>query len=341
MNTPLRVLMVEDNDDDRLLLLRTLKQGGYEPISRCVQTATALSAALAEEPWDFVLSDYRLPQFNGMEALACVQKTGLDLPFIVVSGVIGEEQAVTIMKAGAHDYVLKDKLARLVPAITRELRDAEVRSQRRQAEAQLRASEAQFRLLFEANPNPMWVFDEETLQFLAVNDAALHHYGYTRDEFLALTVLDLRTPEDRPQVSKLFASQKGAKDASVGSFRHVKKDKTLIDVEITVSSIPFNGRPGRLVLSNDITEKKLKILRHGLMLDGRQLKPAYVSRMESFRLKFILREGRNRQIRRMCEMVDLEVVDLIRVRIGPLKLDNLPEGKWRMLTPDERAALVG
>ena len=94
-------------------------------------------------------------------------------------------------------------------------------------------------------------------------------------------------------------------------------------------------------VTGDITEKKLKILRHGLMLDGRQLKPAYVSRMESFRLKFILREGRNRQIRRMCEMVDLEVVDLIRVRIGPLKLDNLPEGKWRMLTPEERTALVG
>ena len=94
-------------------------------------------------------------------------------------------------------------------------------------------------------------------------------------------------------------------------------------------------------VTGDITEKKLKILRHGLMLDGRQLKPAYVSRMESFRLKFILREGRNRQIRRMCEMVDLEVIDLIRVRIGPLKLDNLPEGKWRMLTPEERALLVG
>ncbi|MBF0665687.1 MAG: rRNA pseudouridine synthase [Brevundimonas sp.] len=90
----------------------------------------------------------------------------------------------------------------------------------------------------------------------------------------------------------------------------------------------------------DVTEKKLKILRHGLMLDGRQLRPAYVSRMESHRLKFILREGRNRQIRRMCEMVDLEVVDLIRVRVGPLRLDNLPEGRWRMLTAGERAALV-
>ena len=94
-------------------------------------------------------------------------------------------------------------------------------------------------------------------------------------------------------------------------------------------------------VAGDVTENKLKLLRFGLMLDGRQLKAARVSRMESFRLKFILREGRNRQIRRMCEMVDLEVVDLIRVRIGPLKLDNLPEGKWRMLTPEERAALVG
>ncbi|NBW08104.1 MAG: rRNA pseudouridine synthase [Caulobacteraceae bacterium] len=91
----------------------------------------------------------------------------------------------------------------------------------------------------------------------------------------------------------------------------------------------------------DVTEKKLKILRHGLMLDGRQLRPAYVSRMESFRLKFILREGRNRQIRRMCEMVDLEVVDLIRVRIGPIRLDGIPEGKWRMATAEERAALLG
>lgn len=93
-------------------------------------------------------------------------------------------------------------------------------------------------------------------------------------------------------------------------------------------------------VEGDVTEKKLKILRHGLMLDGRQLKPARVSRMESFRLKFILREGRNRQIRRMCEMVDLKVVDLIRVRVGPIRLDGLPEGKWRMITPEERAALI-
>ena len=93
-------------------------------------------------------------------------------------------------------------------------------------------------------------------------------------------------------------------------------------------------------VTGDVTEKKLATLRHGLMLDGRVLKHARVTRMEPHRLRFVLKEGRNRQIRRMCEMVGLEVTDLIRIRIGPLKLDNLPEGRWRMLTTEERAALV-
>jgi 23S rRNA pseudouridine2604 synthase len=94
-------------------------------------------------------------------------------------------------------------------------------------------------------------------------------------------------------------------------------------------------------VAGDVTEKKLATLRHGLMLDGRVLKHARVTRMEPHRLRFVLKEGRNRQIRRMCEMVGLEVTDLIRIRIGPLKLDNLPEGRWRLLTAEERAALVG
>lgn len=93
-------------------------------------------------------------------------------------------------------------------------------------------------------------------------------------------------------------------------------------------------------VAGDVTEKKLTILRHGIMLDGRQLRHARVTRMEPHRLRFILTEGRNRQIRRMCEHVDLDVTDLLRIRIGPINLDNLPEGGWRMLTTDERAALL-
>lgn len=94
-------------------------------------------------------------------------------------------------------------------------------------------------------------------------------------------------------------------------------------------------------VAGDVTEKKLSLLRHGIMLDGRQLKHARVTRMEPRRLRFVLTEGRNRQIRRMCEHVDLEVTDLLRIRIGPIHLNNLPEGAWRMLTPEERASLIG
>lgn len=93
-------------------------------------------------------------------------------------------------------------------------------------------------------------------------------------------------------------------------------------------------------IEGDVTEKKLALLRRGLMLDGRILKYARVSRMEQNRLRFILTEGRNRQIRRMCEMVDLEVTDLLRIRVGPIHLNNLPEGKWRMITNEERDALI-
>jgi 23S rRNA pseudouridine2604 synthase len=93
-------------------------------------------------------------------------------------------------------------------------------------------------------------------------------------------------------------------------------------------------------VAGSITDKKLALLRHGLMLDGRQLKPAKIELIEPQRLRFVLLEGRNRQIRRMCDLVELEVTDLLRVRIGPLTLDDLPEGKWRPLTADERGALI-
>jgi 23S rRNA pseudouridine2604 synthase len=94
-------------------------------------------------------------------------------------------------------------------------------------------------------------------------------------------------------------------------------------------------------VAGQITAKKMALLRHGLELDGRQLKPAYVRAVADHRLRFILTEGRNRQIRRMCELVELEVTDLLRVRIGPIQLGDLPERRWRVLTPEERAALVG
>ena len=138
MNRPLQVLVIEDSEDDAALLVVELRRAGYAPVCHRVETSEALDAALARQPWDLIIADYYLPQFDGLTALALVKEKGLDVPFIIVSGHITEETAVAAMKAGAHDYVMKEKLARLGPAVERELREAEVRRGRRRAEEDLR-----------------------------------------------------------------------------------------------------------------------------------------------------------------------------------------------------------
>ncbi len=137
MKQTLRLLLIEDSEDDALFLLRTLRKAEFEIVSERVQTEQEMRDALARQPWDFVISDYVLPGFGGLKALEVLQGIGLDLPFIIVSGHIGEDIAVEAMKAGAHDYVMKDHLARLVPAVRRELAEAEVRKARKKAEQEL------------------------------------------------------------------------------------------------------------------------------------------------------------------------------------------------------------
>ena len=138
MSKPLRVLIVEDSEDDAALLERELRRGGYEPTTKRVETAKAMAAELKRQEWDIVISDYVLPSFSGPKALNLLKEAGLDLPFIVISGKIGEDTAVEAMKAGAHDYIMKDRLTRLIPAIQRELEEATVRRARKQAEEALR-----------------------------------------------------------------------------------------------------------------------------------------------------------------------------------------------------------
>ncbi len=145
MGKPLRVLIVEDSEDDARLLLRELSRGGFEPACERVEDADAMSAALGKGTWDAILCDYRLPNFSAQAALRLMKIAGLDLPFILVSRVIGEEKAAEVMKAGAHDFILKDKLARLVPAVAREMADAQVRRERKRAEE--RAGAAHLRLI--------------------------------------------------------------------------------------------------------------------------------------------------------------------------------------------------
>ena len=142
---PLRVLIADDSEDDVLILLRALRKAGYEPVHERVWTSLAMKAALQRQTWDMVISDYEMPGFGGFEALQVLKDSGQDLPFILVSAVVSEETAVAAMKAGAHDFIMKRKLARLAPAIERELREAQTRAARKTAEEALRHSEAQLR----------------------------------------------------------------------------------------------------------------------------------------------------------------------------------------------------
>ncbi|MCM2278636.1 MAG: hybrid sensor histidine kinase/response regulator [Oligoflexia bacterium] len=136
MEQALRVLLVEDSEDDALLVARQIRKGGYELITWRVDSASGVRAAIGDQEWDVVVADYSMPGFNGLEALEILKESGLDVPFILISGTIGEETAVQAMKAGASDYLMKDNLMRLVPAIERELREAFMRRSKRRAEAE-------------------------------------------------------------------------------------------------------------------------------------------------------------------------------------------------------------
>lgn len=422
MDRPLRVLIVDDSQDDAELLIRELQCGGYAPTFERVETASAMKMMLENHPWDIVLADHSMPYFSAIGALTQLQLSGLDLPFIIVSGSIGDGNAVACMKAGAHDYIMKDDLTRLVPAIEREVSEAKERrkcklaeeslrksqaslanaqriahlgnwewdiiknefccsdeayrifglvphslcltyevflesvrvndrefvkksvhdalyerrpfsidhgivlpdgsehvvheeaevvfdntgrairmngtvhdiTERKQLEKELRIlnesleqrvaertmrltelnkklrgeietrkrieealhdSEEQYRLLFESNPHPMWVYDLETFYFLAVNRAAIYHYGYSREEFLAMTIKDIRPLED---ITALLDSISGIDTGfnMAGIWRHRKKDGSIIYVEINAHTITFAGRRAEVVLANDVTERK-------------------------------------------------------------------------------------
>jgi PAS domain S-box-containing protein len=203
----LRLLICDDSDDDAVLLVRHLRRNGLSVEHERAQTAAEVADALRERPPDLVISDYGMPGFTAEEALRLLHASGLDVPFIVVSGLIGEESAVTLMKAGAHDFVLKGRMVRLVPAVRRELAQAQARREHRAAEEALRVSEERFRLLTERIPDALFrVRIHPRLEVEYFSPSASTILGRTPEELRGdpSTVFSLVAPEDRALLQRTW-----------------------------------------------------------------------------------------------------------------------------------------
>jgi len=183
MGTQLGVLIVEDRNDNALMLLQLLQRAGYDLSSERVATAEALEAALDRRTWDIIIANYALPEFSGLAALAQVRARGFDLPFIIVSGAIGEELAVAAIKAGAHDYITKSNLARLIPAVERELQEAEAHRARRQAEETLQEKYQIMQAVFEGTSDAIFVKDLQG-RYMMINSAGARVFGKSPEDVI-------------------------------------------------------------------------------------------------------------------------------------------------------------
>jgi PAS domain S-box-containing protein len=259
MSQPLHVLVIEDSENDAALLELELERAGYYPEVERVELPEELSEALDRRKWDLVIADYVLPHFNGLAALALVKQKGLDMPFIIVSGHITDDTAVAAMKAGAHDYVMKDNLARLGSAVRRELREAEVRQEQRRSEERLKV-EHRFREAIENSvPSGIAAVDLEGRQTY-VNPAFCSMVGWAEEELVGSRPPFLYwPPEEIDSITNALEQViQGSSPASGVELRFRRRTNERIEVLLQVTPLRdnFGNVTGWVSSASDITERK-------------------------------------------------------------------------------------
>lgn len=252
MSNPLRVLIVEDSVEDTFFVVRELQRGGFNFTFERVDSAATLQGALENGCWDLVISDYSMPQFSGEDALSIFQHHELDIPFIMVSGAMGEELAVQMLKAGAHNYVLKERLDRLTPAVKQELQSAQDRRLQRQQQA-VRS------YLASIVENCGDAIIGTTLDGTVVtwNAGAEKLYGYTAIEMVGSPVSRL-VPGYRPEELRewLERVQQGKQVEQLNTIR-IRKNGTPVEVSVLIS--PIRDAQGAIIgassVSRDISRR--------------------------------------------------------------------------------------
>jgi PAS domain S-box-containing protein len=259
MKTPLRVLIVEDSEFDAQIMVNLLRRGGYEVTSQRVENVESMRAALQAGSWQLILADYNLPIFNAPAALEVLKESGLDLPFIIVSGGIGEDIAVACMKAGAHDYLMKGNLSRLAPAVDRELREAANRASQRDAKKAFQESELRYRLLWESCPDAVVLMDPAG-QIHFVNPAVRDVFGYAPEEVIGQGLAQLLPERLRGAplagLEKYLSADVARLNLRAVETAGLRKDGTEIPIEVCFSDMVLQGERRFVGFIRDITERK-------------------------------------------------------------------------------------
>jgi len=264
MKVPLRVLLVEDSETDADLIVRQLKKADYSVHSERVENAKDMKTALEKEKWDIVISDYMLPQFNAASALTLLKKAKIDIPFVIVSGSTDEELAVELMKTGAHDYLVKNKLVRLAQVVKRGLAEAHMRREHRPSEEELRESEERYRCLAEVSPDTVAIHADGKIVYINSAGVKLLH-AVDRSELIGKPVFDVVHPDFRELVHQRVhgAIEQGTVQPMTEE-KFLCLDGSVIDVEVVSVPTTFKGKKAVQVVARNITDRKLviEVLKH-------------------------------------------------------------------------------